>query len=90
MMVDQASKGEVRLNRGLLAGGVLIGVGGLLGVTGMVLVLSAVVSATRRRVNQLDQPPREIAKLRWRQAKVAAAAGRDAWRTEAPSRSSAS
>jgi len=44
---------------------VLIGIGGLLGLTGMLLVGSAIVSAARQRVNQLEQPPSELAKLKW-------------------------
>jgi hypothetical protein len=54
---------------------VLVGIGGLLGFTGVLLLSSAVVSATRRWVNQLDQPPTEFAKQKWRQARAASAAG---------------
>jgi hypothetical protein len=35
-----------------------------LAFTGVLLLSSAVVSAAWRRVNQLEQPPREIAKLK--------------------------
>jgi hypothetical protein len=89
-VVNQASSGDGRRNRSLLVGGVLIGIGGLLGFTGMVLIGSALVSVTRRRLNQLDPPPRELARLKLRQAKFAAAAGRDAWRSETASGSPAS
>jgi hypothetical protein len=85
MVVQQSSEARSGLNRGLLAGGVLLGIGGLLGFTGVVLIGSALVSMTRRRVSQMERPPREIARLRMRQAKVAASAGRDAWRKEAAS-----
>jgi hypothetical protein len=59
---------------------VLVGIGGLLGFTGMVLVGSALLSATRQWVNQLERPPGEIARRRWQQTKVAVSAGAGAWR----------
>jgi hypothetical protein len=90
ILVNQASPGDVRPNRGPVVGRVLFGIGGLLGFTCIVLIGSALVSVTRRRLNQLDPPPRELARLKLRQAKVAAAAGRDAWRSETASGSPAS
>jgi hypothetical protein len=53
---------------------VLVGIGGLLGCAGGLLLSSALVSVARRRVKQLDQPPREIARWKWRQAKATTAA----------------
>ena len=86
-MGNVGSIGEVQLNRRPLAvGGVLIGLGGLLGFTGMLLVSSAIVSAARQRVNQLEQPPREIAKLKWQQARAATTAGAKAWRNSPPAK----
>jgi hypothetical protein len=86
-MGNAASNGEVQLNRRLIAGGgVLIGIGGLLGFTGMLLVSSAIVSAARRRVNQLEQPPSELAKLKWQQARAATTAGAKAWRNGPPAK----
>jgi hypothetical protein len=84
---NAAATGAVQLNRRLIAGGgVLIGIGGLVGFTGTLLVSSAIVSAARRRVNQLEQPPREIAKLKWQQARAAATAGATAWRNGPPTK----
>ena len=68
----------------------LIGTGGLLGCAGVLLLSSALVAATRRRVNQLDQPPSEIARLKWRQAKAATTAGAQAWRSGSQTPSPAS
>ncbi len=70
----------------------LVGTGGLLGFVGVLLLSSAVVSATRRWVDQLDQPPSELAKLKWRQARAATAAGAKAWQSgsQTPSSSSSS
>jgi hypothetical protein len=88
-MADRALETDSSTNRGLLvAGGVLVGVGGLAGFTGMLLLSSALVSATRRWVQQLEQPPSQIAKLKWQQARAAASAGAQAWRSlpnESPS-----
>ena len=80
-MSNAASNGDVQLDRRRIAGGgVLIGIGGLLGFTGMVLASAAIVSAARQRVNQLEQPPSELAKRTWQQARAATAAGAKAWR----------
>ena len=80
-MSEAASRGDLQLSRRRIAGGgVLIGIGGLLGFTGMLLVGSAIVSAARQRVNQLEQPPSELAKRKWQQARAATNAGAKAWR----------
>lgn len=80
-MRNDVSQEGVRVNRSLLiGGGGLVGIGGLLGFTGMVLVGSALLSATRQWANQLEQPPSEMARRKWQQAKAAAAAGAGAWR----------
>ena len=71
---------RVGRNRVLLAGGVLAGIGGLLGCAGALLVSSALVSASRRWVRQLDQPPSTMAKVKWQQARAATTAGARAWR----------
>ena len=85
-MADQASRGDIQLNRNLLVGGgVLVALGGLLGFTGMALVSSALLSATRQWVDQLERPPTEIARRRWEQTKAAASAGAAAWRDKPPS-----
>jgi hypothetical protein len=81
MMSNDASQGGIQVNRSLLVGGgVLVGIGGLLGFTGMVLVGSALLSATRQWVDQLERPPSEIARRKWQQTKAAASAGAEAWR----------
>jgi hypothetical protein len=85
-MADPGSRGDIQFNRSLLVGGgVLVAVGGLLGFTGMALVTSALISATRQWMDRLEQPPSELARRRWEQAKAAAAAGAAAWRDKPPS-----
>ena len=84
-MADQGSRGDIQLNRNLLVGGgVLVALGGLLGFTGMALVSSALLSATRQWVDQLERPPTEVARRRWEQTKAAASAGAAAWRDNPP------
>ena len=84
-MGNAGSLGDVQLDRRRIAGGgVLLGLGGLLGFTGMLLVSSAIVSAARQRVNQLEQPPSELAKRTWQQARAATTAGATAWRNSPP------
>ena len=85
-MTDRTSNGEdIQLNRSLLVGGgVLVALGGLLGFTGMALVTSALLSAARRWVDRMEQPPSDIARRKWQQTRAAAAAGAAAWRDKPP------
>jgi len=64
----------------------LIGASAALVTGGMLVCLAgtaigtvAVVSACRRYLADLDEPPREMARRRWVQAKSATAAGVGAW-----------
>ena len=85
-MADEGSRADIQLNRNLLVGGgVLVALGGLLGFTGMALVSSALISATRQWIDHLERPPSEIARRRWEQTKAAASAGAAAWRDKTPS-----
>jgi hypothetical protein len=69
-----------RLNKGLLIGGaVLVGIGGFLGATGLLLGSTAIASAMRRWVRQLDHSPADTAKQKWQQARAATMAGAKAW-----------
>lgn len=90
-MSSDGSAPAVKVNRSfLVGGGVLVGIGGLLGFTGMALVGSALVSATRQWVNQLQEPPSAMARRKWRQARTAAHAGAEAWRNGPHTRASSS
>ena len=42
--------------------------------------IAAMLGLSRQRVNQLEQPPSELAKRRWQQARAATTAGASAWR----------
>jgi hypothetical protein len=79
-VTTQAPLDRVKRTRVLVVGGVLAGIGALLGCAGALLISSALVSASRRWVKQLDPPPSTIAKLKWQQARAATTAGARAWR----------
>jgi len=80
MSNGRAANGGVQLNKNLLiSGAVLVGIGGALGAAGLLLGSTAVASAMRQWVKQLDQPPTEMAKQKWQQARAATAAGAKAW-----------
>ena len=90
-MSGDASPRTIQVNRSLLVGGgVLVGIGGLLGFTGMALVGSVLVSATRQWVNQLQEPPSDMVRRKWRQTRTAAHAGAEAWRNGPHPRASSS
>lgn len=65
----------------LVVGGVLIGVGAVVALVGVAVAVSHVVAATRRWADDLETPPGQLARLKWEQAKSAASAGADTWRT---------
>jgi hypothetical protein len=64
----------------LIAGGVLIGIGAVVALAGVAIAGSHVVSATRTWIGELEIPPGQLAKLKWEQAKTAAASGASTWR----------
>jgi hypothetical protein len=64
----------------LIAGGILIGIGAMIGLAGAAIAGSHVISATRAWMKELEVPPSQLARLRWEQAKTAATSGVSAWR----------
>jgi hypothetical protein len=90
MTANEVSRQPVQLNRGfLVSGAVLVGVGGVLGATGVLLGTFAILSATRQWMKQLETPPSEMAAQRLHQARVASSAAADAWRAERRSKTGA-
>lgn len=79
MTYDQSSPPASRHHvRGPSPAG-LFGIGAVMGVAGAALSGSAMFAAIRRRVRQMEVPPRELARQKWTRTKAAAAAGADAW-----------
>ncbi len=64
----------------MIVGIALIGAGTLIGLTGLVVGGTAMVSATRQWLGQLDEPPTEVVKHKLGQTKAATAAGASAWK----------
>lgn len=64
----------------LIAGGILVGIGALVALAGLAVAGVHVVSATRAWIEELEIPPSQLAKLKWEQAKTAAASGATTWR----------
>ena len=72
------------VNRRLLAvGAVLTGTGALLALVGTAIAGTALATAGRGWVRQLEPPPSELANRTLRQAKHASRAGVEAWRAQA-------
>ena len=63
----------------LIIGAALAGAGVMLIVAGSAVSGVHVASATRRWIRDMEVPPSELAKVKWAQAKKAAAAGTQAW-----------
>jgi hypothetical protein len=64
----------------LVVGGILIGIGAVVAMAGVAVAGTHVVAATRAWIEELETPPGQLARLKWEQAKTAAAAGAGTWR----------
>jgi hypothetical protein len=64
----------------LITGGVLAAAGAMVALVGLAVGGSHLFSATRRWMQAMEVPPSEVARLKWVQARTAAAAGTAAWR----------
>ena len=68
----------------LIMSAALVGAGTLIALAGLAVGGSHLMSATRRWVREMEVPPTELAKLKWAQARAAAAAGATAWQNGRP------
>jgi hypothetical protein len=64
----------------LVTGGILIGIGAVVAMAGLAVAGAHVAAAARAWINELETPPAELARLKWEQAKTAAASGATTWR----------
>jgi hypothetical protein len=89
MTTDAGTAAGFHPNTRLMIGSaVLVGVGGLLGVAGAVVGVTALLAATRRWVDQRETSPQELVNEGWTRAKAATIAGADAWHHPVPPQSS--
>ena len=80
-----APQSKIQVNMGQIrAGGILMGVGGLLVLAGAAVAGTALMSAFRQRVQQMDVPPSDLARQHWHAVKHATSAGMDVWLKEQP------
>ena len=59
----------------LIAGSVLLGIGGVIALARLAIAGSHVAAATRQWVRDMEVPPGQLARPKWEQARTAAAAG---------------
>jgi hypothetical protein len=80
MTDTQSGTSGLQLRSGpLITGAALIGGGVMLALAGLAVGGAHLLAATRRWVDEMEVPPSELARLKWAQAKAAAAAGAGAW-----------
>lgn len=76
MTDSQAERPRIQINmRQVIGGSILIGIGGVIGLAGMAMAGTALVSAYRERIRQMDVPPTVLARQNWERVKSAANAG---------------
>lgn len=77
--MQAGSAGPQVNSRSMLAGGALIAAGGLMALAGLTISGTAMAVAIRRWVREMEEPPADLARRKWEQAKAATAAGASAW-----------
>jgi len=68
----------------IITGAALVGAGALIALAGLAVGGSHLFAATRRWIREMEVPPSEQARIKWAQAKTAAAAGTAAWHNGSP------
>ena len=76
---EKRSAGPQLRSGPLITGAALFGAGALLALAGLAVGGSYLLSTTRRWIREMEVAPSDLAKLKWAQAKAAAAAGSAAW-----------
>jgi len=85
MSNNVAPQAKLQFNtRQIIAGSIVMGVGGALALAGAALAGTALVAGFRQRVQQLDVSPTEIAKQHWSAVRHATNAGVNVWLKEQP------
>ena len=63
----------------LIISAVMVGAGALIAFAGLTVGATYVIAVTRRRIQEMEVPPSELARMKWTQAKAAVSAGASAW-----------
>jgi hypothetical protein len=63
-----------------------MGSAAVLGLAGLAMEVVAVTSAMRRRIAELEAPPKELAKRQWARYAATVRAAGEAWRSDAAAR----
>ena len=63
----------------MITSAAIVGGGTLIALTGLAVGGGYLMSATRQRINEMEVPPSELARLKWTQARAAMSAGAAAW-----------
>ena len=72
-----------------MTGAALFGAGALIALAGLAVGGTHLFSATRQWIRAMEVPPTEQARIKWAQAKTAAAAGAAAWQNGTSAREGA-
>src|ERR1700761_5831597 len=64
----------------LIIGGSLNRIGATIAAVGVAVAGTHLIAAHRQWASELETPPSELARLKWEQAKTAAASGASTWR----------
>jgi len=75
-----SNAGHVTASTLLITGAALTVVAGVVGLAGATLTALGAAKAVRRRIEQMNVPPSELARQQYRRAKTAVRAGTGAWR----------
>ncbi len=76
---DNPENGSQLLAAPLIISAAMVGAGTLIVLAGLAVGAGYLAAVTRRRINEMDVPPSELARQRWAQTKAAVAAGTSAW-----------
>ena len=76
---DDSTNGTQFQAAPLIISAVLVGAGTLIAFAGLTVGATYVIAVTRRRIQEMEVPPSELARMKWTQAKAAVSAGASAW-----------
>src|SRR5690242_17148751 len=79
-LMRQNSPAQYFNRRPLATGAALAAVGSLLTMAGVLVSAASALAGVREWAKHFEQPPTDVVKVKWHQAKAAGSARADAWR----------